>query len=202
MSRVTAARVAVGLICLALATVAVLLARDVWQVRSALRNGDVRARVASVGGDTWSADTTLPVGIARELLGVSDDLEFRALLVHARAMTGRPANDDEVRQRLPVKTALVRAEHSADRVRASEAANLLGVIYSTDPNEPDRTAAEKALDEFVTAVQLDPDNELAKANLELFLRQQENSIRGRRGASSGELPGHAGAGLRAGGRGY
>jgi hypothetical protein len=201
MSRGTAVRGAAGIVCLALALLAVLLARDVWHVQSALRSADARAQVAPVGPDAWAADTRVPFDTARRLLGVRDDLAFRALVAQARASTERPVNDEEVRRRLPLKLELLREENDPDRARAAEAAGLLGLLYSTDPN--DRAAAERTLKEFVNAVRLDPGNETAKRNLELLLRQGgQDPLRGRKGASSGEEPGHAGAGLRQGGRGY
>jgi hypothetical protein len=202
MSRRTALRASGGALCLILAAFAVLLARDIWRVQDALEDGDRQAQATAVDSGVWSVDTRLPFGLARDVLGVDDDLAFRSVLAQGRAQSARPANDDEVRRRLPVKRALERLGADRDPVRAAAAVNLLGVIYSTDPNDPDRPAAEKALEALVRAVQLDPDNEVAKANLELFLQQQDPGLRGRRGAAAGELPGSSGAGLRAGGRGY
>ena len=203
MSSATVARAAAGIACLAVSAVAVLLARDVWHVENAIRDGDARAQVTPIDASAWSADTTLPFDVARRLLGLRDDLDFRTSLTHARAMTARPSNDAEVRRRLPTKATLLAAEEDPNHVRAAAAANVLGVISSTDPNEPDKPAAEKALEEFVKAVRLDPNNVTAKANLELLLRQGAgDNLRGRKGASAGEVPGRSGAGRRAGGRGY
>ena len=203
MRSATAARAAGGSVCLALALFAVLLARDVWRVESALRTGDARAQVTAIDASAWLADTALPFDVARRVLGVRDDVGFRMAVARARTMTARPSNDVAVRRRLPVKLALVGYEQGRDRVRASVAANALGVIYSTDPDQPDKPAAATALDEFVKAVGLDPNDATAKTNLELLLRQAAGgSLRGRKGASAGEKPGNAGAGRRAGGRGY
>jgi hypothetical protein len=203
MSRATAIRGAAGIACLTLATFVVLLARDTWRVESALQSGDTRAQVTPIGTNAWSADVILPFDLARRLLGVRDDLSFRATETLARSMTAQPANDTDVRRRLPAKEALLLAEHDANHARASVAANLLGVIYSTDPNDPDKPAAVKALAEFVNAVALDPNNATAKSNLELFLRQSSgDQLRGRKGAAAGEVPGKSGAGRRAGGNGY
>jgi hypothetical protein len=199
----TAARAASGVACLALALLALLLARDAWRVESALRAGDSRARLSAAGDGAWSAETTLPSGAVRRLLGVGDDLEFRSAIVAGRAARERPASDADVRRRLPAKAALLHAENDSDDVRAAAAANLLGVLYSTDPDDPDRSAAVKAYEEFAKAVRLDPDNEAAKLNLELVLHQQDaDRLRGRKGSASGERPGQSGAGRRAGGHGY
>lgn len=203
MSFATAARAAGGLVCLALAVLAILLARDVWHVQGALQDGDARAQLATVGAGAWSTDTTLPFDLARRLLDVRDDLGFRTTLTQARAISGPPANPAEAARRLPVKAALSAAEADPDHVRASAAANVLGVIYASDPRDSGASPATKALEEFVKAVQLDPNNETAKLNLELLLRQAgSDSLRGRKGASAGEVPGSSGAGRRAGGHGY
>jgi hypothetical protein len=203
MSRATAIRGVAGIACLTLATFTVVLARDMWRVERALKSGDTRAQVTSIGTTAWSADTIVPFDLARRLLGVRDDLSFRATETLARGMTGQPANDTDVRRRLPAKEALLILERDANHARASVAANLLGVIYSTDPNDPEKPAAIKALEQFVAAVGLDPNNATAKSNLELFLRQSSgDKLRGRKGAAAGEVPGKSGAGRRAGGRGY
>jgi hypothetical protein len=203
VSRATAIRGVGGIACLALATLAVLLARDVWRVEGALRSGDVRSQVTAVPAGAWAADTILPFDLARRLLGVRDDLAFRSTEALARTMTGTPANDTEVQRRLPVKEALIVGQGDSNGVRASVAANLLGIIYSTDPSDPSKPSAVKALDQFVLAVELDPNDETAKTNLELFLRQASgDQLRGRKGASAGQVPGHSGAGRRAGGNGY
>jgi hypothetical protein len=203
MSRATAARAAGGIVCLVLAVAAVLLARDTWHVHSALVDGDLRAAVTPVDQKTWSADTTVPFDLGSRLLGVRDDLAFRQLVARAHAVSAPPANPQAQRRRAPIEEALAVTESDPDHVRASEAANVLGVLYSSDPSLPGRPAAEKALAEFTNAVRLDPNNETAKANLELLLQQSSGDmLRGRKGAASGELPGNNGAGLRAGGNGY
>jgi hypothetical protein len=203
VSRLTALRAAGGAVCLALAVFAVLLARDVWHVHTGLATGDARDRLTPVDTRSWSADTLVPGGLARSVLGVGDDLAFRALMARGRTMTAPATNDQARRRRFPVEEALALEEQDPDRVRASQAANLLGIFYSTDPNEPNRPAAQKALAEFVTAVRLDPTNETAKSNLELMLEQSAaDRLRGRKGASAGEAPGNAGAGRRQGGNGY
>jgi hypothetical protein len=200
---VSAVRLVIGVVCVALAVIAVLLARDVWHWGDAMRDGDLRAETRPVRG-VWTVDETLPFGVAHELLGVDDDREFRELVARGSKMTGRAATDEEVRARVPVKSALARlSRDESDPGRASAAANLLGVIYMGDPDEPDRPAAEKALAEFQKAARLDPGNEAAKENVELILQQQsDESLRGRSAAGGGEQAGRGAAGLAKPGHGY
>jgi hypothetical protein len=202
VTRPRAALAVVGALCVVLGGLAVLLARDVWRVDAALRSADARARVTQVEPRAWDADTSVGFGLARTLLGVSDDIAFRELIAQARAMTGRSPGDPLDERYLAVRAALVRSARGVDRQRASHAANLLGVFALTEPDEPDKTSVERAVEEFVRAVHLDPANDVAKANLELMLAlyvDEDVSRRGRTG--SGDAAG-SGAGLQRGGEGW
>jgi hypothetical protein len=199
-------RLAAALVCFALAAVAVLLARDAWHWRKALRDGDARAETVATGARSWRADETLPFGVARRLLGIDDDLAYRALITRAIKLAGEPADSPEdARARAPVETALARLESSPDRWRASRAAAALGILLYTDPE--DRTSAEspadKALERFQLAVRLDPRNDEAKQNLELLLQQaRTENPRGRSQAGGGNEAGAGQAGLAPPGSGY
>ena len=199
-------RLAAGLVCFALAAVAVLLARDAWHWRKALRDGDARAETVPTGARAWRADETFPFGVARRLLAIDDDLEYRALMTKAIRLAAEHANSpEEARVRAPVETELARMESSADLWRASRAAAVLGVLLYTDPE--DRTSAEspadKALERFQLAVRLDPHNDDAKRNLELVLQQaRTQNPRGRSQAGGGNEAGAGQAGLAPPGKGY
>jgi hypothetical protein len=199
-------RLAAGLVCFALAAVAVLLARDAWNWRKALRDGDARAETVATGARSWRADETLPFGVARRLLRIDDDLAYRSLMTRAIRLAAEPANSpEEARARAPVETELARMEGSADLWRASRAAAVLGVLLITDPE--DRTSAEspadKALERFQRAVRLDPGNNEAKRNLELVLQQaRTENPRGRSQAGGGDEAGAGQAGLAPPGKGY
>jgi hypothetical protein len=198
-------RLVAGGVCLGLAALATLMARDVWSWQTALRDADLRAEVRRVDGSTWSADTALPFGVARRVLGIDDDLAYRALLSRASDLVAsRPSTDRPLRQ-LPVEVALERLEAGADTARASQAANLLGVlVYNRAAQPGPQPPEQKALREFQNAVRLDPSNETAKRNLELVLQRLRRAppARGRAGVSGGDRVGRSGAGIAPPGQGY
>jgi len=193
-------------LCLALATIAALAARDAGAWGSSLRAGDV---AASAGGDpTWAADEIAPFGLAHRLLGVDDDLAFRrAVVLFHRARTGIPSFDNGLQGtalRVEAEAELARAiRNDGSGRRASVAANLLGVLSVLDATSPagSQTPIERSIFEFQDAIHLDPANEEAKTNLELLyqLTSPPNTPRGsvfRQGRS------HAGASASSPGHGY
>jgi hypothetical protein len=196
-------RLALAALCLVGAGLAVVLARDVWRHEKALRDGDARARVVQVDAKAWDATTLFPGDPAESLLGIDDDVAFRALYTRAAALAARPPSERDPQRTLAESALgrLVRTER--DLVRASQAANLLGVLLFTDPDDPESSPAQRALGSLQDAVLLDPDNAVAKANLELILRQlTTESPRGRSSPGGGDTGGKGGAGLAPAGRGY
>lgn len=202
MSRRALVLAVAGVACALVAAFAALLAHDVWRVDEALRRGDVRAGAQKVGPGSWAASTLLPGSIARDLLGVEDDLRLRDILVRGRAELGRYSDQARDAAYERAKADLVTLSHGADPVRASLAETLLGLIALGEPDDPDRTAVEKAADRFTRAVQLDPGNDLAKANLELmiYLIEGDDSTRGEK-SSGGDVAGR-GAGKQEVGAGF
>ena len=92
---------------------------------------------------------------------------------------------------------------TTNAVAASAAANLLGVLFFTDPDDPENSPAERAVGAFQDATLADPANASAKANLELILRQLSTSqLKGRSSPGGGDKGGRGGAGLAPGGKGY
>ncbi len=189
--------------CLALALVAALLARDVGRWHTTLRSGDVAA-AGQAPDPSWTAGEAVPLGLARRLLAVDDDLAFRrASALFRRAYTRIPSFERSLEGaaiRVQAETALaheIRAD--GDRRRASAAANLLGILAFVDATTADDSATpiERSVFEFQDAIHLDPGNEQAKANLELAYQQQSvpNTLRGsprstrtsRSGASAASL---------------
>jgi hypothetical protein len=197
-------RLAAGAACIALSTLAVLLAHDVWASRKALRDGDLRAAAAPVSASAWSAGTVLPGGVGRAVLGIGDDLAYRRLLLRAsEALDVRSASERSA-QTAPVEVALTRLEGSHDRARAAEAADILGVLLYLGGDEPaTRAAAAKAVVQFRQAVRLDPEDADAKLNLELMLRETAaRRSSGNAQESGGDEPGRSGVGVAPRGRGY
>jgi hypothetical protein len=208
---------------LALAASLVLLARDVWHWQRALADADARATLQPIGANAWAADTALPGGFVRRLLGIDDDLTFRRAAMQALALSRSSPSALSGNERILVEAALARIVLTdGNRARASRAADYLGVLLYEDKSTPqqaispyvnpnaqpaqtgsEQTPEEKAASEFATAVRLDPSNANAKHNLEVMLQQAgPPSQQGSTNPGSGERLGHKGSGSRPPGYGY
>ena len=200
-------RLVLGLVLLATAAFAALLARDVWRQHDALRDGDARAEAAQVAAQSYDAPHSVPFDPAARLLGVEDDIAYRGLVAEAIALAGKPAaTPAQARARAPVVSALQRIQSRANGRRAAEAAVILGVLVNSEPEDPARrveTPSEKAARHFRAAIAVDPANIDAKRNLELVLQQERTqNQRGRSTRGGGDIPGGGGAGLAPPGGGY
>jgi hypothetical protein len=197
-------RLALAALCLVAAALAVVLARDVWHRENVLRDGDARARVVKVDAHAWDAESLFPGDPASSLLDVGDDVAFRVLYIHAAELAAREPAGERDPQRTLAEAALGRLVRTeSDPVRASQAANVLAVLLFTDPDDPESSPAQRALGALQDAVLLDPGNAVAKANLELILRQlTTESPQGRSSPGGGDTGGKGGAGLAPAGRGY
>jgi hypothetical protein len=195
--------------CLVLAAFAALTASDVGEWQSALRRGDVEAASTDRrASPTWSVTELAPLGLARDLLGVDDDLTFRrGVALFRRAHTGIPSFEAGLEGsalRVQAEAQLARAIRSDhDGARAAEAENLLGVLVVLDSTLPGGTSTpiERAIFQFQDAIHLDPGNDEAKKNLELIyqLTAPPDTPRGslRRAGRS-----HSGASATSPGHGY
>lgn len=175
--RETAARIGVGLValaCFALAAVLLLVAADVRSWQSALASGDIRFRSDPAAEGLWHPDERVPFGLARESLGVDDDLEFRAAVeaMHAARLDDPVISDPEVaiaRNEAQARLEAIVAAGEGD-ARRSRAAGLLGVlglarfVYETQERAALLSATIASLQ---LAIALDPSNDEAKYNLEL-----------------------------------
>jgi hypothetical protein len=197
-------RLVVAGLCLVVAALALVLARDVWLWDKAIRDADGRAAVGPVGPGVWAADTILPGDPARSLLRIDDDLDFRRLYVPSATLAVAPPPPSGASPRGPAEAALGRVSRTEpNHVAAAAAANLLGVLLFTDPDDPESSPAERAIGAFQDAVLLDPNNAIAKGNLELILRQlSSNEVKGRSSPGGGDRGGKGGAGLAPGGKGF
>ncbi len=208
MTRRRAILGAAAALCLALAVVAVLAARDVASWHRALRAGDVEAAAATPGARlSWRAAEVAPFGLGRRLLGVDDDLAFRrAVALFQRAHTEIPSFDtglEGTALRVQAEAALARVVRSdRNRARASAAANLLGVLAVLDSEPADgSTTIARGVFEFEDAIHLDPANEQAKTNLELVYQLSAPASSPRGGLRrTGRT--HSGASALAPGHGY
>ena len=189
-------------VCLVVAALALALARDVWLWEKAMRDADRRAQFARTGPASWEAATVLPGDPALRLLGIHDDLAYRRLYVRASAVAAE-SSSATTSQRSLLEADLARVSRTTNAVAASAAANLLGVLFFTDPDDPENSPAERAVGAFQDATLADPANASAKANLELILRQLSTSqLKGRSSPGGGDKGGRGGAGLAPGGKGY
>jgi hypothetical protein len=216
--RSAAFRGVAALVLAAIAVFLVLLARDSWHWGRAFRDGDARAEVRPASADMWRIEPTLPAGIVRGILGIDDDLEFRQTAMNAIQLAAQGATAFNLDQRILAETSLARiVRNDGNRTRASIAADYLGVLLFQDRLSPKQainpyakssgqqgpSPEQKATAEFVTAIQLDPSNADAKANLEAMLEQiHPPSQQGNARPGNGEQINHKGSGSHPPGNGY
>jgi hypothetical protein len=202
------------------AVLLLMLARDTWHWQHAIADADARASLVVISPDAWRADTSLPHDPARRLLGINDDLEYRATLMRAAFFASHQLDSKTLKERAIVETALQRlAGDTTEPVRASRAADLLGVLRYSDPPSPDQvenayegdqsgqstqlTPEHKAMAQFLAAVRVDPGNDSAERNLELMLRQPlPPPHKGVPQAGGGDRAGRKGSGAQDPGHGY
>lgn len=166
-----------------LATVAAvalaIVAMDVLRVSDDVRTDDVRFRTRpTLPAGLWDDIGFLPGGLARRAIAIEDDLEYRRIQWHiARVRPGTPASQlnpklEGLRGSAEARlTEASRAEK--DPARRAQILNLLGVLamdrYTSDPGNRE-AIIRSAVGLFQNAVETDPENQDAKFNLELVLR--------------------------------
>jgi non-ribosomal peptide synthetase component F len=213
-------RLTTACVLLAASVFLMLLARDVWHWQRAMADADARASVGTVSPAAWNAHATLPHDLALRLLGLNDDLSYRGTATRAAELAANEVTSKTFKERAVIETALQRiGADTSDPRRASLAADLLGVLRYTDPPSPDQvesayegdqsgrttqqTPEQKALEQFLLAVRLDPNNDNAQRNLELMLRQpappEHKSVPH---AGGGDRAGRKGSGAQDPGHGY
>jgi hypothetical protein len=214
-------RLAAAVVMLAAAVVLGLFARDTWHWQRAIEDADARAAYGPISPDAWSAQTTLPAGLSRSVLGIGDDLRFRTAAMRALRQVDKHGNEKNQKQRSVLETALGRLVRTdTDPARASLAADYLGVLLYNDPPSPDQAAniyedptqtgpsdlltpEQRAEAQFVSAVRLNPSDDNAARNLELMLhRPQPLDRRSAPHAGGGDNSGNKGSGARPAGHGY
>jgi hypothetical protein len=189
-----------AVLCVALASALFLVAVDVGRVSDAMAADDVRYRAEPEGAGLWRPETTVPFDLGERILGVNDDVAFREAVKALRlgrldlGITSDPElalHRGEARARLQQI-----ASEDADRVRRSRATNLIGVIaFSQSLTEARDQAAfiQDAAAAFLAAIELDPDNREAKANLELALQRGRALQPTEAGGGPNPSPGGSGA---------
>jgi hypothetical protein len=163
---------------LALAAVLTLLAVDVIRWNDALRSGDVRYRVSPAAEGLWQADELTRGGVAKALLAVGDDIEFRQAIqaLHAARLDDAVVSDPELAIRRNEAQARLEAivTRKGDPFRRSRAAGLLGVLgvarFVWETQDRDALISG-AVSNLQLAIALDPENDEAKHNLELAFQR-------------------------------
>jgi hypothetical protein len=209
-----AAGFAAAAVLLVLAVLVALLAADVRSWPTTFRKDDAvlsaAPRVAA-----WDPRSHLS-SLAAHLLGVRDDVAARQAIALYLETVNIPVRLDNAQQvavaRGRAEQALAAVARSSRGPRASQAETLLGVLVLTDvgpSNDPfeettgiDPDQAQASVTDFEDAVRTDPENALAKYDLELALRvllsqgirigagqQTGAGSSGRRGAGGG-IPGN------------
>jgi hypothetical protein len=169
----------VALTLVVLATLLLLFAHDTKAWQTTIRRDDIRFRALHDHDGLWAPSTILPGDPAGHVLGAGDAIAVRRSLraFWATHIGANPeANADLPRLRAEAQAAFLQLEGSAKTAtERSDAANLLGVLVITTPISAGSQTAEiqvlkQSISYFQQAVELDPNDDAAKQNLELLLR--------------------------------
>jgi hypothetical protein len=133
----------------------------------------------------WELPHGFGATVAEDALGVRDDIAFRRALALYRAALPNPNEQQQLEfdRELPAKRILAQRAAAAvstddpDPLARSRAANMLGILIrgQRTPSDPAELRAQilKVIGLFRSAIKLDPDNDEAKLNLELVLRDPQ-----------------------------
>jgi hypothetical protein len=192
--------------CLLAAVFVALLAVDVARWRTTLPADDVRFRASSQRSSSlWSPKLLAPLRSGTKLLDVDDDLQFRRALqlVRASSLDDATVSDPNLAVRRTDAAQLLESivANDARPEHSSRAANLLGVIsiaaYNAAPSgASDQDRSElllNAIASFEQAIDLDPENDDAKYNLQLMLARGQGLLPTEASAGRNPLPGGRGA---------
>ena len=163
--------------CLTVAALLLLFAADVREWGKRMAADDLRFAANPVPASLWRPRELAPFGLARGALGIDDDIHYRRAIKLFRL--GRPLEslygklNAALRAQAQISLAEV-SESGRDRVRRSQAANLLGILsFSLAVRDPSLTTTflENAVASFRDAMALDESNVDARFNLEYALYQ-------------------------------
>jgi hypothetical protein len=203
-------RVVLAVVAIALAVVLALLASDLRSWQRTIRDGDLRF-TQNPAVASWNAQTVLPASVSRGILGIGDQLDYRAAARRFTVVDALGCGFDncftEGRARGNLEVTLTNLTRTGNPKRDSAANNLLGILAYTDSRSTGASTpapVDRAVSDFTTAVELDPANEYAKFNLEWLLEQlKARGIRPGGSAGTGtSAQGHKGAAGSPPGKGY
>jgi hypothetical protein len=163
--------------CLVLAVLFLLFAADARTWGKRMAADDLRFAANPLPANLWQPTEVAPFGVARGVLGIDDDLQYRRAVKLFRL--GRPRENltgkltAALRAQSQIALAAV-SETGTDRRRRSQTANLLGILsFSLAVRDPSLTTTflQNAVTNFRDAIALDPTNDDARFNLEYALFQ-------------------------------
>jgi hypothetical protein len=201
------ARIAGAVLCLGAAVFLLLFAIDARDWGKRIASDDLRFTANPSPKSLWRPTEVAPFGLARNVLGINDDVKYREAVRLYRL--GRPLENLTQREfeslRAQAQVALSDVESSGDPVRRSQAANMLGVLdlsLAVRDSTLATTFLADAIGNFRDAMALDDSNADARFNLEFTmyeLKSGEDQL-----PKGTERPGQPGgnAGLAQPGRGY
>jgi len=169
-------RIAAAAVCVLVGTLAILVATDALRWQRSMTAGDTRFAEGSSSAALWRVPHAFTFGLGRSVVGLDDDLTYRAALREfARGLPrSERASDTEIisqRGKAQEQLAAIASGTQDPRLRAA-AANLTGVLgfanAAIDPGQAP-TYLTDSMARFRTAIVLDPGNADAKHNLELAL---------------------------------
>jgi hypothetical protein len=165
--------IVVGVALAPLAVLGALLAADVRSWPGAITSGDA-LYAASAPDVSWTPSTRLGA-LARDLLGVQDDLQLREALLRYRQSASLPQRLDNALSvqaaRGQAQEALAAAARRSAPEGASQALAVLGILaFEAVSANGTANQTDAAIADFTDAVRADPGNEAAKYDLELLLR--------------------------------
>lgn len=206
--RSVGAGVAVAALLLA-AILGVALAVDLLRAENRIDAADTAFTTGIDRNVTWNADTLLPVGLSRMILGLGDDVAFRRAV--QRFWLSKPRDPlrefADVTRRSGAERELARlgeSDSSAERravVLTMRGALLLEEARNTTTQR--QVFVRRAIEQFRKAVILDPANADAVYNLELALKLLRRGGADPGGAGQGRAPlPAAGAGAASTGSGF
>jgi tetratricopeptide (TPR) repeat protein len=173
-------RLALGGVLVVAGAALMLLGADVRRVGGSMRESDTRFALAPADGDLWSPTQLVPFGPAEKALRLEDDLAYRRavrVFVLAKPREQPYSETDVIAQRGRAQELLEELVDSDDNpTRRSAASNLIGALGFANA-ALDASAAtsylQDAVEDFQTAIVIDPENDDAKYNLELALERLE-----------------------------
>jgi hypothetical protein len=170
-------RVGGAVLCLAAAVFLLLFAIDARGWGKRMASDDLRFAANPTPRSLWHPVEVAPFGLARNVLGINDDVKYREAMRLFRI--GRPLENLTQRQfeslRAQAQVALSDVEaKGSDPVRRSQAANMLGVLdlsLAVRDSTMATTFLGDAIGNFRDAMALDDSNADARFNLEYALYQ-------------------------------